>query len=73
MLKSNVLKNIKIKIKPKYIPKSPKRFIIIAFIADLFACILVNQKFINKYEDKPTPSHAKNKYKKLFDNNNNNI
>jgi len=31
-----------------------------AFIAALFACIRVNQKLINKYDDNPTPSQPKN-------------
>ena len=30
------------------------------------ACILVNQKLINKYEETPTPSHPTNICKKLF-------
>jgi hypothetical protein len=42
------------------IPTSPILFIKIALIADLLACTLVYQKFINKYEDKPTPSHPIN-------------
>jgi len=37
--------------------KSPTLLQITALIADLLACILVNQKLINKYEQKPTPSH----------------
>jgi hypothetical protein len=37
-----------------------------ALIAALFACTLVNQKLINKYEDKPTPSQPKKSCKKLF-------
>jgi len=49
----------------KYKNKSLIRFTIIAFIADLFACKRVNQKLINKYEDKPTPSQPKNICKKL--------
>jgi hypothetical protein len=32
----------------------------------LLASILLNQKFINKYEAKPTPSHPKNIPKKLL-------
>lgn len=36
---------------------SPNLFIIIAFIADLLASGLAYQKFINKNEDKPIPSH----------------
>jgi hypothetical protein len=36
------------------------RFIIIAFNAALFAKIREYQKFINKYEHKPTPSHPIN-------------
>lgn len=46
--------------------KSPIRFISMALIAALFACTLVNQKLINKYEDKPTPSQPKKSCKKLF-------
>ena len=45
--------------------KSPTLFIIIALIAALFACIRWNQKFINKYEHKPTPSHPTNICNKL--------
>src|SRR3546814_3532771 len=41
-------------------------FIIIALIAALFACILVNQKLISKYEHKPTPSQPTNICNKLF-------
>ena len=36
-----------------------------ALIADLFACNRVNQKLINKYEHKPTPSHPRNNCIKL--------
>jgi hypothetical protein len=36
------------------------RFIIIAFNAALLANKRVNQKLINKYEHKPTPSHPIN-------------
>ena len=39
---------------------SPTLFTAIACIAALFACILVYQKFINKYEHNPTPSHPIN-------------
>ncbi len=46
-------------------PTSPIRFTIIAFIADLLACILVYQKLINKYEHSPTPSHPTNNCSKL--------
>jgi hypothetical protein len=42
-------------------------FIIIAFKAALLANILVNQKFINKYEHKPTPSQPTNNCIKLDD------
>lgn len=45
--------------------KSPTLFNIIAFIADLFACTRELQKFINKYEQIPTPSHPTNKTTKL--------
>ena len=34
-------------------------------MADLFACNLVNQKLINRYEQRPTPSQPKNNCKKL--------
>jgi hypothetical protein len=34
-------------------------------MADLFACKRVNQKFINKNEQKPTPSQPINICKKL--------
>jgi len=37
----------------------------IALMADLFACNLVNQKLINKYEHRPTPSQPKNSCIKL--------
>jgi hypothetical protein len=39
---------------------SPNLFIIIAFIAALLAAILVDQKFINKYDIIPTPSQPIN-------------
>jgi len=42
------------------IATSPTLFTTIAFIADLFAWILVYQKFISKYEHNPTPSHPIN-------------
>ena len=45
--------------------KSATRLITNAFIAALFAWILVYQKLINKYEHKPTPSQPKNKITKL--------
>lgn len=48
------------------IKKSPTRFTNIAFIAALLAWILVNQKLINKKEDKPTPSQPTNICKKLL-------
>jgi len=44
---------------------SPTLFITIAWIADLLASIRVNQKLINKYEQRPTPSHPINNCKKL--------
>jgi hypothetical protein len=37
-----------------------------ALIADLFACIRVYQKLINKYEHNPTPSQPRNNSIKLF-------
>jgi len=46
---------------------------IIALIADLLACILVNQKLISKYEAKPMPSQPKNIISKLSAVINNNI
>lgn len=42
------------------------RFIIIAFIPALFACIRVSQKFIRRYEHIPTPSHPINNSRILF-------
>jgi len=58
--KSTVPRNRKIKNIPIASPQSPMRFTTIALKADLLACTLVNQKLINKYEDKPTPSQPKN-------------
>jgi hypothetical protein len=52
---------------------SATRFIIIAFKAALFAKMRVNQKFINKYEQTPTPSQPKNSCIKLSDVTKNNI
>jgi len=49
----------------KYKKKSLILFTIIAFIADLLACSLVNQKLIKRYDDKPTPSQPKNICKKF--------
>lgn len=46
--KSSDPKRANIAKKPKDKKKSPPRFINRANIDDLFACILVNQKFINK-------------------------
>jgi len=46
-------------------PKSPTLFTNIALIADLPACILVNQKLISRYDAKPIPSHPKNITTKL--------
>lgn len=62
---STELNKLKIKKIDKSKPKSPKRFNNIAFNAALFACILVNQKFISKKEVTPTPSQPKNIWKKL--------
>jgi len=53
--------------------KSPILFTSIAFIAALFANILVYQKLINKYEDNPTPSHPINICTKFSAVTNNNI
>jgi hypothetical protein len=50
---------------PKIKNTSAILFIIIAFNAALLAKIRVNQKFINKYEQSPTPSQPKNICKKL--------
>lgn len=44
---------------------SPILFMTMAWIADLLASILVNQKPINKYEHKPTDSQPINNCKKL--------
>ena len=63
--KSTVPKNRKIRNIPKASPQSPTRLTTIALRADLFAWSLVNQKFINKYEDSPTPSQPKNIWIKL--------
>ena len=63
-IKSNVLYVLNNKIIPKIKKTSAILFIIIAFKAALFANILVNQKFINKYEHKPTPSQPINNCKK---------
>ena len=54
-------------------PKSPTLFTIKAFIAALFADSFLYQNPINKYEDKPTPSHQKNNCKKLSDTTNTNM
>lgn len=43
----------------KYNAKSPTLFIKTALIADLLASGLKYQKFINKYEANPIPSHPK--------------
>jgi hypothetical protein len=57
---STLPRNIQIMIIPSNNPISPILLIIIAFIADLLACILVNQKLIKRYEHKPTPSQPMN-------------
>jgi hypothetical protein len=64
-VKFKELYNIKNKIIPKSKATSPILLTINAFIAALFAAILVYQKLTNKYEQKPTPSHPKNNCKKL--------
>ena len=46
-------------------PKSPIRFITIAFTADLLACKRVYQKLIKRYEQRPTPSHPTNIWTKF--------
>ena len=48
---------IRIKNIPMANPKSPTLFTTMAFIAALLAWILVNQKFIKRKEQRPTPSH----------------
>ena len=48
IVKSTVQKSQKVKMIPNNKETSPTLFIIKAFIADLFASILVYQKFINK-------------------------
>lgn len=53
--------------------KSPILLINIALNADLFAWTRVFQKLINKNEHNPTPSHPKNKTKKLDETTNKNI
>lgn len=58
--KSNDPNPIRIMNIPTATPKSPTLFTTIAFIAALFAWIRVNQKFINKNEHSPTPSHPIN-------------
>ncbi|MOA10436.1 hypothetical protein D3C78_1303250 [compost metagenome] len=45
---------------PKRKPKSPIRFITNAFLAALAYSVFLNQKPINKYEHKPTPSQPIN-------------
>ena len=65
MLKSNELNTKNIVTIPMVNAKSATLFTSNAFIADLFACILVYQKLINKYEHNPTPSHPKNNITKL--------
>ena len=52
---------------------SPTLFTTMASIADLLACNLVNQKFINKYEHNPTPSQPINSCIMLSDVTNINI
>jgi hypothetical protein len=63
--KSAVLNVHIIKIIPKIKKTSAILFMIIAFSAALFANILVCQKFISKYEHKPTPSQPTNNCTKL--------
>ena len=41
-------------------PKSPTRFRILAFTADLLACRRANQKLIRRKEQSPTPSQPTN-------------
>ena len=65
--KSVVLKIKKINTIEKKKITSEIRFIIIAFKAALLANIRVNQKLINKYELKPTPSQPKNNWTILSD------
>lgn len=63
--KSIVPKTLKVYTVPIKNPISPIRFINIALIAALFACIRVYQKLINKKEQIPTPSHPKNNCNKF--------
>lgn len=63
--KSKELYNKKNNIIPNNKLTSPILLIINAFIAALFAAILVYQKLINKYEHKPTPSQPINNCKKF--------
>jgi hypothetical protein len=65
VVKSNDLNVLKITNIANAKPTSPILLITIAFIADLFAWILVYQKFINKYEHNPTPSHPINNCNRL--------
>jgi len=53
--------------------RSPTLLIRKALVAALPACALVYQKPIKRYEHRPTPSHPKNKTKKLPDETNTSI
>lgn len=44
---------------------SPTRLTTMALMADLLACIRVNQKLISKYEETPIPSQPTNKIKQF--------
>ena len=57
----------KIKKIPNAKPKSPTLFTTKALIAAALAEGLLYQKHINKYEQRPTPSHPKYNCKKLSD------
>jgi len=66
VLKSKVLKILKIKAIAENRKKSPILLTSMAFKADLFACKRVFQKFISLKEHKPTPSQPIKKIKKLL-------
>jgi tmRNA-binding protein len=53
--------------------KSPTLLIKNAFVAAFPACTLVYQNPINKYEHSPTPSHPRNRTRKLLDATSSNI
>ena len=63
--KSTLWKRVKQLEIPGANPKSPTWLTSIAFIATLSARSHVNQKWINKYEARPTPSHPRNNWREL--------